>query len=244
MYDLHNHILPQLDDGAHDLDEALAMAQSAAAIGTRVMAATPHRFPYGVEIMPERVLREAQIFQTELNRRGIGLTVVPGFELTMTEDLPALFESGRLFPLGGFASTAPHALVESPFSPLPPFALDLMKRLLEVGVTPIIAHPERNSEVQADLAFVEAAAALGCVIQLTALSVLGAIGKKPLNVSKAIVAHREWKIIIASDAHWIVDRTCDKLAEAAEAAGGWLGDPARGLRMVNEDAAACLALSA
>ncbi len=42
MIDLHSHVLPGLDDGAADLDEAVAMGRAAAEDGIRVLAATPH----------------------------------------------------------------------------------------------------------------------------------------------------------------------------------------------------------
>ena len=43
MYDVHSHILPGLDDGAKTVEEFVAMARAAAAGGTTVMLATPHR---------------------------------------------------------------------------------------------------------------------------------------------------------------------------------------------------------
>ena len=42
MYDLHAHILPELDDGATSEAVTLEMAAVAAQSGTRVLVATPH----------------------------------------------------------------------------------------------------------------------------------------------------------------------------------------------------------
>lgn len=42
MYDLHTHILPGVDDGAPDLETALAMAKLALGRGVTHVAATPH----------------------------------------------------------------------------------------------------------------------------------------------------------------------------------------------------------
>ena len=50
MVDLHSHILPGVDDGAPDIETAIAMARTAAADGIRVMVATPHvSFEYPVD---------------------------------------------------------------------------------------------------------------------------------------------------------------------------------------------------
>ena len=42
MTDLHTHILPFLDDGAEDMDEALTMLEMARDNGTRLIVTTPH----------------------------------------------------------------------------------------------------------------------------------------------------------------------------------------------------------
>ena len=44
MIDLHNHILPGLDDGAADVSVAIGMAKMAVEEGTTVLACTPHIF--------------------------------------------------------------------------------------------------------------------------------------------------------------------------------------------------------
>jgi protein-tyrosine phosphatase len=42
VIDLHSHILPGLDDGARDLDDALEIARAAVPDGIKTIAATPH----------------------------------------------------------------------------------------------------------------------------------------------------------------------------------------------------------
>ena len=45
MIDLHCHLLPGIDDGATDLEDALAMARVACADGITTLACTPHIYP-------------------------------------------------------------------------------------------------------------------------------------------------------------------------------------------------------
>ena len=45
MYDLHCHILPGIDDGARNMDEALSMAELAVADGVHGVVLTPHVHP-------------------------------------------------------------------------------------------------------------------------------------------------------------------------------------------------------
>ena len=42
MIDLHSHILPEIDDGAHSLRDSLEMARMAVDSGVTAMVATPH----------------------------------------------------------------------------------------------------------------------------------------------------------------------------------------------------------
>ncbi|HEX4806467.1 MAG TPA: CpsB/CapC family capsule biosynthesis tyrosine phosphatase, partial [Conexibacter sp.] len=84
MIDLHCHILPGLDDGARDLDDAVAMAEQARADGVATVCATPHiRHDHAVDIasLPARVAG----VQEELSRRGIGVRIALGGEVAQTE---------------------------------------------------------------------------------------------------------------------------------------------------------------
>lgn len=96
MIDLHSHVLPGIDDGARDREEAIAICRAAAADGIRVIAATPHvrnDYPTTVEVM-EQAVRELQVAA-----QGI-LRVLPGAELDLQELERPVEELAR-FGLGG-----------------------------------------------------------------------------------------------------------------------------------------------
>jgi len=238
MIDLHNHILPGLDDGARDLDEALTMAKLAVGNGVALMVATPHRFFRGYEIPITTIMARMDVLQGELNDRGIPLRLAPGSEIPISPDAVEGLRLGQLLRLGGPSGT--HALMEPPFDRVPHYALPVLEQLVDIGVGIVLAHPERNEEVQRDLAFVESCAALGAVLQVTSGSILGRFGPLAQAAAKAIVQHTDWKVVIASDAHWAHDRTPEHLHAAAEAASIWLGDTERARWMINEGPASCL----
>ncbi|MDR3709403.1 MAG: hypothetical protein P4L33_13970 [Capsulimonadaceae bacterium] len=238
MIDLHNHILPALDDGARDLAEALAIAKMAVEAGTTVMAATPHRYMRGREIMPATIVSQVGVLQDELEARSIPLTIIPGCEIPIAVDIVEKLAAGRLLRIGGSAGT--HALVETPFENIPPYALSVLEDLFDAGVQVVLAHPERNVQVQNDLAFVESAAALGCVLQVTSGSILGHFGPRAEAAARAIVSRDDWQVVIASDAHWAHDRTPNHLVAASERVAEWTGNAARACAMIADGPAACL----
>src|SRR5437763_13639226 len=56
--DIHFHLLPDVDDGAADLEETVELARLAEADGTGVIVATPHvrsEFVTDVSDLPDRV---------------------------------------------------------------------------------------------------------------------------------------------------------------------------------------------
>jgi protein-tyrosine phosphatase len=100
MIDIHTHILPGLDDGAPDWEQAIAMARAAAAEGITTIVATPHH-ANGVYHNEADVVKEAVArFNERMNTEGIPLTVVPGQEIRIHDDLLDAWgrgESHRLF---------------------------------------------------------------------------------------------------------------------------------------------------
>ena len=132
--------MPGLDDGAEDLDEALAICRDAFADGISVLAATPHvrhDYPTTPEQM-EAALAEVQAAV------GDTLRLVPGGELDLAE-LDRPHDELLRFALAGNPG---YLLVETPYFGWPLDIGDRLFRLRAAGITPVLAHPERNGEVQ------------------------------------------------------------------------------------------------
>lgn len=192
MIDLHSHVLPGLDDGAADLDEAVAICHAAVADGIRVLAATPHvRDDYPTT--PEQM--EAALAEV---RAAVGeeLRLVPGGELDLAQ-LERPHEELLRFALAGNPG---YLLVETPYVGWP---LDIGERLfglLAAGITPVLAHPERNGEVQERPELLEPLVASGVLVQLTAGAVEGSLGRRS-HVSALALLDLGLAHLIASDGH-------------------------------------------
>ena len=163
MIDLHCHILPNLDDGATDLEDSVAMALQAQADGIETVCATPHvRHDHAVEIasLPSRVAA----VQAELKRRAIGVRVAVGGEVAQTQ-LDALDdEQLRAVSLGGAGGWI---LLEPAPGPLDARLELSVERLRARGLRAIVAHPERHADADLEMRL-ELLAAQGCLIQWTA----------------------------------------------------------------------------
>jgi protein-tyrosine phosphatase len=135
MIDLHSHILPGLDHGARDWDEALEMCRIAVDDGITTMAATPHVS----EIYPnsiESILEAVEELQQRLEDAGLPLEIVGGGDYHIRPDLArgnvlTLNENGRYF------------LLEFPYHVIPPNSEYFVEILVKRGIVPIVTHPER-----------------------------------------------------------------------------------------------------
>src|SRR5215467_4676358 len=94
MIDIHSHIMPEIDDGARSLEEAVKMAEVAAADGIETMVSTPHMFnglshnPFPAEII-ERVEKLQQAV-------GAILKIVPGNEVHFSHEIADQAENHRV----------------------------------------------------------------------------------------------------------------------------------------------------
>ncbi|MBA2359208.1 MAG: tyrosine protein phosphatase [Actinobacteria bacterium] len=196
MIDLHSHVLHGLDDGARSLEESVEIARAAVADGIEVLAATPHvREDYPTT--PEEMEAAADEVRAELERAGVPLDLRTGGEVA----LDALDDLGpdalRRFGLGGNPS---YLLVECPYYGWPLDLPDRLFRLRLAGITPVFAHPERNGEVQADPDRLEGLVESGTLVQVTAASLDGRLGRSSREAGLRLV-ERGLAQLIASDAH-------------------------------------------
>jgi protein-tyrosine phosphatase len=196
VIDLHTHILPGLDDGSRSLEEALAMARAAADDGITALAGTPHvrdDWPTRVADMEAAfvAVREA------VAAAGIPVAVLSGGEIAL-DRLPLLGEDElRRFGLGG---NPRYLLVEFAYYGWPLSLADTLAGLLARGVVPVLAHPERNAEVQRRPQLLAPAVAQGALCQVTAAALDGRVGRASRAAAQALIENR-LAHLVASDAH-------------------------------------------
>ena len=189
------------------------MAEAAVAEGVTAMAATPHvrdDFPTTCEQMESGVER----LREELAREGIPLDVLYGGEIELSLLWRILPEELLRFTL---ARNGVYVLVEFPYAGWPR-SLDLALSFLHGrGLRMVLAHPERNPEVQDRPDRLAAAVEAGALVQVTAASLDARLGPSTLLTTQRLL-DRGHVHLIASDAHGPHIREAG-LAAAASAIG-------------------------
>ncbi|WP_062805074.1 tyrosine-protein phosphatase [Enterococcus pernyi] len=201
MIDLHCHILPGIDDGPKTVKESIAMAEEAVRQGITHILCTPH---HNQRFTNEKadVLLAVEDLQKELDRQSILLTLFEGQEVRIKSNLIDEIKSDKIL----FADVADrYLLAELPTNSIPEYTESLFYELRQMGIVPIIVHPERNRGFQESPNLLLPYLNMGCLAQLTAPSIAGVYGKQIKKLSEELVQHRLVQMI-ASDAHSRNDR--------------------------------------
>lgn len=220
MIDMHSHILPALDDGAADWDQAIAMARVASGDGITEVVCTPHwvlgKYDNSREIILDRVAE----LKERLADKQIPLDVHPGAELRIDMSLPQRVKSGELLTL----NDAGYVLLELPDEILPDNLGEFFWDLQIAGFRPILSHVERNPIIRENprrlFDWVEA----GILTQITAASLQEEFAEEIREFAVFLVERRLVHMLV-TDSHGLRMRK-PILSEARRVVEGLVGTEA------------------
>jgi protein-tyrosine phosphatase len=244
MIDLHNHLLPGLDDGAQTREESMEMCRISLHDGVTTIVATPHTLNGVYENDRLTILAKVQELNALISKKlgspdpvpeflqespnQASLKILPGADIHFSEKVLAQLDRGKAMTIGDGGK---FLLLEFPFHGIPYGAEVVLFELLARGLTPIITHPERNLEIArkpqryGDMVF------RGCLGQVSAMSLTGGFGKSAKQIAETLLKKRLVHFI-ASDAH-SPDGRSPVISSAVQAAARIVGkEEAR--RMVTE----------
>jgi protein-tyrosine phosphatase len=210
MIDIHHHLLWGLDDGASNLETSLAMAKMAAEDGITHIVCTPHsnaQYFYDLPVVEGKIAELQALLDLEAIRVRLGR----GCDFHMSyENIQEVKVDPIKFSINGLG----YLLVEVPDYGLPRELTEIFYQMQLAGLTPILTHPERNPTLQNDQSRVAEWMQRGVLVQVTAGSVLGHMGKRAERMAHQLLEKR-WVHFLATDAHNTTSRA-PKMREAFE----------------------------
>lgn len=137
--DIHNHILPAVDDGAVSLQQAKRMLQIAFEEGIHLIIATPHYGAGCINMEKEILFRKLELVQKEAELIHPDFQIEIGNELFYSEDITEHLRKKKAMTLAGTR----YVLVEFARSDDFQTIRSGLHRLLIYGYLPVLAHVER-----------------------------------------------------------------------------------------------------
>ena len=163
MVDFHTHILPGIDDGSPDVRTSVAMLETIYNQGIDRVVATPHFYAIESDLDSFLQKRERSIKELiEGSRGGENLPkVAVGAEVLLYPGIANVEGLERLCIEG-----TKYMLTELPFARwYKGSTYDVLARILNRGIVPIIAHIDRYIHLQKDKDVVFRLIDMGCLIQ-------------------------------------------------------------------------------
>jgi protein-tyrosine phosphatase len=197
LIDIHTHILPGVDDGVQSLDEAISILRKASKEGIQRVVFTPHVLEAPSARKWHEISRTCHRLSRHIQQENLPIAIHLGAELFVSPDLPRMIEENPALTID---CGKKYALFELPASEIPPFTLETVYRLLLRGIVPILAHPERNLEIQAEPGTLLELIQKGLLTQLNAASLSGKYGKNARKTAKILLAH-DLIHLMGSDLH-------------------------------------------
>lgn len=220
MIDLHCHILPGLDDGAKNLEEAVEMARIAEDEGIKKIVATPHLFRENFMCEDLGMIEEKRKeLNNALEANHIQVEILKGAEVHISHNLMEEIQKNRNYLVINCKS---YMFVEFPSKHVFSGARELFFELMSEGIIPIIAHPERNSVFIRNPSFLYELIQMGSLAQINGGSLSGIYGR---DAEQAAFSFLERGLIhfIASDGHNTGSLT-PRLLKARKRAEGIIGE--------------------
>ena len=199
LIDLHNHVLPGIDDGSPNLAVSMNMIRTASEQGITEVVNTVH-FQHPkmdmIQITMDDLTLRIKELQKEIDSAGLNVKLHLGAEVFFFPNILELKEN-QLCTFGN----GQYMLIEFQMRNLPPKVHhEILFDLKMAGVTPIIAHPERYESVQDNIHLVHKWIQAGCLMQMDAGSLNGTLGKSAQKTAIQITKNRLCHLI-GSDAH-------------------------------------------
>lgn len=182
--DLHNHVLPGIDDGAADTGQSVLFAKELQQLGFSKLICTPHIF---TELYPntiETISTALNAVTAALKKEAINVDIQAAAEYMMDETF-------KVKP-GLLCISGKHLLVEMSYLHECPNLEQLVFDLQMGGFNVVLAHPERYLFYHKNFSRYRRLKELGILFQLNLLSLEGYYGKSVKQVAVSLMQGKSY----------------------------------------------------
>ena len=205
MIDVHAHVLDGVDDGAKDVEMSLDLLRLAATNGTTDIIATPHVIEGANHLEWAVIKQKTEILYRNAQSVGIPIRVYSGAEIELNLDMLELLQKDTN---NYCLADSSYILIELPMVSIPSCADNFFYELQLRGLNPILAHPERNSNLQKHPELLLDWVDKGILLQCNAGSFTGMFGQQAQALAELLLTNNMVHFL-GSDAHRMENRNTD-----------------------------------
>lgn len=192
MIDIHTHILPTLDDGSSCVEHSLNMVNECVKQGVTDVILTPHyRKPFIHRATSVQACFDQ--FKEIVEQQNIPINLYLGQELYVNANIKNLLRSKKVFTL----NHTKYILLEFDYNEEQEIA-EIVYELKHAGYMPIVAHAERYTYV--DLEIAKEIKDSGGLIQINAQAIAGVTDRRKKKIAKQLLKNGLVDFV-ASDLH-------------------------------------------
>lgn len=196
MIDFHTHILPNIDDGARNIEETIQLIQEAQKAGFEAIISTSHYMEgYYETNVPEREMWMNIIYQ-KLQEENLAMKLYLGNEIYLSENMISLLEEQKASTINDTS----YVLFEMPLNIEPLNLYNVVYEMMQCKLVPILAHPERYTFVQQDPELIYDLIEKGVLMQCNYASIIGYYGPKAQIIIKKFLENNMVHFL-GSDVH-------------------------------------------
>jgi protein-tyrosine phosphatase len=193
IVDMHSHVLPGIDDGAQNPQESIFLIKQMMDVGIKKIIATPHIMADYYRNTAETISNALNILKAELVKENISIEVQAAAEHYFDETFEERVNEGKLMIMGDN-----YVLFEFSFISKPINAFPVIQKMKDMGLKPILAHPERYPYM--DLEQYKILHDWGVDFQLNTISLTGYYGIGAKKIAEELVDN-QLVDFISSDMH-------------------------------------------
>lgn len=194
--DMHNHLLPNVDDGIRTLDETIHCLRQYAEWGVRRVISTPHISQDYYPNTADKLLQLVPQVQQAIAEANLPIDFTVAAEYLLDEQFDHLLRTDQLLSFG----KSQYVLIETGWAAPPRQLSDWLFALQVKGYTPVLAHPERYRYYQTEPHLLKNIRAQGCLLQLNLMSLTGRYGSKTKQFAQALL-QENCISLVGSDLH-------------------------------------------
>lgn len=172
--DMHNHILPALDDGSQNLENSVRYIKELQELGYKKIICTPHVISDVHPNTPETISAAYDLLKGKLKEEKIDIEIGYAAEYMVNNEFDDILKDGKILAFGN----EKYALIEMSYLAESLNIKEAIFELMVQGYKPILAHPERYNYYHYANNKIMDYVDVGCLLQLNLLSLTGYYGKQ------------------------------------------------------------------